>query len=431
MSSPSSADANTSPQGFPASLAIHLDLIGGIAGDMFVAALVDALPALEAPVLRELAAMQPPHAPGAAFTDVSTGGLRARRFGAPGRAPAPPASLRSRIGAVGVHGTSYPVLRAELQSAPLSDGTRRHALALLALLANAEASVHGTALDQVHFHELADWDSRMDVVAAGCIAALLEGAHWSASSLPLGGGAVQTDHGTLPVPAPATTALLVGFAWHDDGVTGERVTPTGAAILRHLVDPARCGGARPAGRLLASGGGAGTRVLPGRPNLLRALVMERASAASGAALDDAITTIEFDIDDMTGEEIGLAAERLRAAAGALDVSIGTRLGKKGRPVADFRVLARCEAAQDIARACFRETTTLGLRVRDERRQVLVRDDVAATIGGTPLRVKVATRPDGVTTAKAEHDDVASAGDLQVRRATRAAAVEDALKGRKA
>ncbi len=417
----------------PASLAIHLDLIGGIAGDMFIAALVDALPALEAPILRELACVQPRGASAATFTLASTAGLRARRFEAASYVSAAPATaLRLRGATAAAPGTAYPVLRRELESAALTDGTRRHALALLQLLGDAEAAVHGTSLDDVHFHELADWDSRMDLVAAGCIAAQLEGAHWSASPLPLGGGTVQTAHGALPLPPPATSALLVGYAWHDDGVPGERVTPTGAAILRHLVQPQACGGPRSGGRLLAVGSGAGTRVLPERPNLLRALVMAQ-DVDAGAHQDpavrasDAVTILEFDVDDMTGEEIGLATDRLRALPGTLDVSIGNRFGKKGRPVADFRVLTRCDAADAIARACFQETTTLGLRVREERRQVLARQDVSAAVDGGALRVKVATRPGGNLTAKAEHDDVADAQGLRTRRDARAAAVDDVLR----
>jgi uncharacterized protein (DUF111 family) len=145
-------------------------------------------------------------------------------------------------------GTSYLELRRRVDGARLADGTRDHALAILELLATAEAQVHGTTIDQVHFHELGDWDSLMDIVAAGCIAANLAGARWTASRLPLGGGQVRTDHGMLPMPAPATCALLKGYPWHDDAVAGERVTPTGAAIVRHLVSPGDCGGRSAAGR---------------------------------------------------------------------------------------------------------------------------------------------------------------------------------------
>jgi len=414
MSSPSSPES--SPEialPAPASLAIHLDLVGGIAGDMFVAAMVDALPALRAPVLAALDAVRPAGAPPPAFRDSANGGLRALAFGL-AESPAAPGHDD--------HGSGYATIRDELARAPLDASARQHALALLDLLADAEARVHGIARDAVHFHELADWDSRMDVVAAGAIAAALDGAQWSASAPPRGGGTIRTAHGVLPVPGPATACLLEGYPWRDDGIAGERVTPTGAAILRHLVSPDACDTGHAGGRLLAQGFGAGTRTLPGVPNVLRVLVFERREAIA----DEHVALVEFDVDDMTGEELALAADRLRAVDGAIDVSVGTRTGKKGRIVADFRVLARVAAADAVADACFAETSTLGLRLREERRRVLPRREVGVHAEGMQLHVKVTHRPDGTTTAKTAHDDVAAARGLATRRRLRVAGEAQAL-----
>jgi hypothetical protein len=435
MSSPSSADRADIPE--PASLAIHLDLLGGLAGDMFVAAMVDALPALGPRVIAELEDVRPAGAAAAQYSEATTGGLRARRFGIAAAAPSglrlDPRDRGNRafsplLAIPHAAGTSYATLRRTLEDAPLSAPTREHAMALLALLANAEARVHGTSVDAVHFHELADWDSLMDVVAAGCIAANLAGARWTASAPPLGGGHVRTAHGLLPVPAPATSALLTGYPWHDDGIAGERVTPTGAAILRYLVPAENCGTQRGSGRLLSVGCGAGTRALPGLPNMVRALVFEQAMDSMAGAGDksDILTIIEFDVDDMTGEEIAIAGEHLRATAHVVDVSVGTRLGKKGRPLADFRVLLQPHAAEAVARACFSETSTLGLRLREERRRVLHRVEVTTMSEGAAMRVKLAQRPGNVRTAKAAHDDVVAVPGLQERRRARTVAVQRTL-----
>jgi len=458
MSFPSSADVPLPALPAPDSLAIHFDIVGGMSGDMFVAAMVDALPALMPIVLAEVEKVRGAGERAADFTEGSSGGLRARRFGlvpeshavqnSPGTAGntqsnehkhergrghdnkqehAGERQLAHQHGDPSGHehgGTPYATLRGRIETAPLTAATRRHALALLALLGDAEARVHGIPVDEVHFHELADWDSLLDVVAAGCIAGVLDGARWTATSLPLGGGTVRSAHGILPVPTPATTLLLAGYPWHDDGIGGERVTPTGGAILRHLVPAQRCNARRDAGRLLQTGSGAGTRTLPGVANILRVVVVE--TVRTEAAGIDAVAVLEFDVDDMTGEEIATAADRLRTETSVLDVSVGTRHGKKGRPLAEFRLLVRPEATDAIAEACFTETSTLGLRWREERRRVLHRTEQAATVDGVPVAVKVARRPGGKHTAKAAHDDLVTTRGLSARRERRTAAVKSVL-----
>jgi uncharacterized protein (TIGR00299 family) protein len=383
---------------------IHLDAVGGIAGDMFVAALLDAFPDLRPRVLADAAAVLP-HGCEPRLAETSNGALRGLKFGLAGE---PHHHHDHHQGHDHHHdhdhGTgSFLDMVARIRGAVLSDGTADRAIAILTLIAEVEAAIHQVPVEAVHFHEIADWDSLLDVVAAGSIAAALAGARWTVSPLPRGGGLVKTQHGMLPVPAPATAALLTGFAWRDDGVGGERVTPTGAAILRHLVGPDGSGPAL-AGRLVRTGTGAGTRTLPGIPNVLRALAFEAAATA-----DDRVTVISFEIDDMTGEEIAVAADRLRTVDGVLDLTVGQVQGKKGRPMQTFRLLVRPDQAEAAAERCFLETSTIGLRLAEERRIILPRR--LSTVGAVGIKT---VERGGNASVKAESDDLA--GDsLDARR----------------
>ena len=374
-------------------VSIHLDAVGGVAGDMFVAAMLDALPDLRSRVLADAAAVLPRGIGEPRLEEASSGGIRAFRFGL------------AAEGSVGSSKeTTFAALVARIGAAKLTEGTAVQAMAVLRILAEAEAKIHRVAIDHVHFHEIADWDSLLDVVAAGSIASALGGARWSVSSLPRGGGIVRTGHGALPAPAPATAMILEGFEWHDDGIPGERVTPTGAAILQHLVGERLRG---PSGRLRSSGSGAGTRDLPTMPNILRALVFEDANAPAG----DRVTSISFEVDDMTGEEIGVAAERLRDLPGVLDVTIGQRWGKKGRPMQSFRVIARRDATDLVASRCLEETSTIGLRL-DERSRVILRRRATRI---DEVGVKTVFRSGSGATHKAESDEVRGANLAERRR----------------
>lgn len=387
-------------------VAVQLDAVGGIAGDMFVAAMLDARPDLRKRVLADAGSVLPPALGSPSLTEGKSGSLRCLRFGL---AAASPVHAHADHG----HGEDarYEAMISRISAAPLAPGTAQQALAILRLLAEAEAAIHAVPLAEVHFHEIGDWDSLMDVVAAGSIAAALPGAEWAVSALPRGGGRVRTHHGLLPVPAPATAHLLQGFAWHDDGVEGERVTPTGAAILRHLVkSPA----ARATGLLGPTGTGGGTRNLPDLPNILRASLFTPTAPASA----DEIAVISFDIDDMTGEELAHAAAVLRGQDGVLDLVLIPALGKKGRPVHTFRLLVMPQHRDAVAQACLAETSTLGLRWHHERRLILPRS--IARDERTGLRVKTAGRAAGPT-RKVEHDDLEGMPGLSRRRAARLAA----------
>ncbi|MDR3376325.1 MAG: LarC family nickel insertion protein [Ancalomicrobiaceae bacterium] len=411
---------------------IHLDAVGGVAGDMFVAALLDALPSLRPRVFADLAAVLPAACGEPELTVGTSGGIAVNRFGlgaAPigtgphGDAHAPrhshehgEAHAHSSPGTpdAPVRVERFVDMAARISAADVHPGTAEAAIAILSRLAEAESRIHAVPLEAVHFHELADWDSLMDVVAAGSIVAALTGATWSVSDLPLGRGLVRTAHGLLPVPAPATAEMLQRFHWRDDGIGGERVTPTGAAILAHLIDPDMP--LRTGGRLTAIGTGAGTRTLAGLPNILRATVFAAATPTGDTGSDEVIV-IAFDVDDMTGEEIGDAAGRLRAADGVIDVTLGARQGKKGRPVTDFRLLVRPDAFAHVRDRCFVETSTLGFRWRLEQRICLARAAEAVEIDGRTVTLKRATRPGG-DTVKVENDSLAAIDGLRARRRAR-------------
>jgi pyridinium-3,5-bisthiocarboxylic acid mononucleotide nickel chelatase len=390
----------------PDKMDIHLDAVGGIAGDMFVAALLDAFPDIRSRVLKDARAVLPEGYEGR-LRETSSGILRGLGFGLAGDAHLEAPSHHRGAG-------RFLDMAGRIRAANLTNGSAEQAVAILTLIARVEAEIHQVPVEDVHFHEIGDWDSLLDVVAAGSIAAALPDAQWTVSPLPRGGGLVKTQHGLLPVPAPATAALLTGFAWRDDGVGGERVTPTGAAILRHLVGPHGSSPSR-GGKLVASGTGAGTRALPGIPNVLRALVFETSLSETGFVplAHDRVTIVNFEIDDMTGEEIAVAADRLRLVDGVLDLVIGQLQGKKGRLMQSFRLLVRPDQANLVIDHCFLETSTIGLRVAEEQRSVLPRRLSQAEADGVAIGVKTVDRG-GCVSSKAESDDL-TADSLEARR----------------
>jgi len=246
----------------------------------------------------------------------------------------------------------------------------------------------------VSFHELGEWDSIADIVAAAAIIHAVAPSTWSLSPLPLGSGFVTSAHGRLPVPAPATTLLLKGLRVFDDGIGGERVTPTGAAIARHLTS---LGGPVPRERtMLGTGLGFGMRVLPGTSNCVRALVFDAAPEGSRASVES-VTSIEFEIDDQTPEDLVIGLDHIRAHPQVVDVLQTPALGKKGRVAIAVRILCRPAAEDEVAALCFEETTTLGLRLLDVRRRTLVRAASRVEISGRELLRKHAERGAHLTT----------------------------------
>ena len=372
---------------------LHLDPVGGIAGDMFAAAVLDTFPALEEELRTALDASGLGAYAGVTRLDHEDGVQSGSRFVVEPRAAAEThAREAAEIGRI-------------IDGSGLDDGVRARATAIFSLLAEAESRVHGVPADAVRFHEVGGWDSIADVVSAAWLIEALGPIEWSCAPLPLGRGRVDSAHGTLPVPAPATVLLLEGMPVHDDGRPGERVTPTGAAILRHLA-PSFAPLPGPL-RLVRSGSGFGARELEGLSNLLRLLAFEPLAPENAAS--DRVTVCTFEVDDQSPEDLAVALDRLRALDGVLDVVQAPVFAKKGRLGAQVQVLAHPGARARIIDEVFAQTTTLGVRWHEVNRVVLTRDEIQVDGDGGTVRVKRALRPGRGFTVKAEMDDVAALG----------------------
>ena len=320
-------------------------------------------------------------------------------------------------------------IRTLVEGSPLDARVRREAVAIFEGLAVAEGQVHGVAPEEVSFHEVGAVDSIVDIVAAAQIIALVDAEHWTASALPLGSGRVRTAHGILPVPAPATAVLLRGLDTIDDGIPGERVTPTGAAVARHLLLGAGKPASRPR-RLSRSGTGFGTREMAGISNCLRVLAFEPAAEFGTLAASQfshrELGVITFEVDDLSAEDLANGLDHVRAMPGIHDVVQGIVFGKKGRVATQVQVLVAPERLDDAIRLCFAETSTIGLRFGTVQGAALPRGFDTVRVDGHDLRTKHVTRPDGSRTVKAEASDVAAApghaARLQLRREAEALAL---------
>lgn len=395
---------------------LFIEPFGGMAGDMFLAALLDlGDPRFSIADLSELAEALVP------------GEARVRCE------PARRGSIAASLVVVETPESAHPPhrhfshLAARIDDSPLPDGARARARAALWRIAEAEARVHGTTPEAIHFHEIGAVDTLVDVCGAALGLARL-GVERVVASPPLAGsGTVRCAHGEMPVPTPAVVELLRGRPIVLGG-EGERLTPTGAAILAEWVEsfaPLEAFVPR------AVGYGAGARdPREGPPNLVRVQLGDAGTAPTRA---DA-WLLEVNLDDMTGEEVGHAVRELRAA-GALDVWVGAVSMKKDRPGVVVSALARAEGRAALEAALLEHTTTLGLRWRAVERLECARRTITVEVDGSPVRVKVRGRPAypgaspfGERDLSPEHDDlerVARASGATLREVRRRA-IEAAL-----
>ncbi len=296
------------------------------------------------------------------------------------------------------HHRSLSTILAIIARAPLADAVKAQATRAFQLLGEAEAAIHNIPVETVHFHEVGAVDTIVDIVCAAQGCAELGVDRWMASSLNVGSGTVKCDHGTLPVPAPATLALLSDAPVYAAGAPMERVTPTGAALLR-MLDVHY--GALPAMRVKATGYGAGGRDTPGQPNLLRLLVGE---AADEAGREEPIAVMEAVMDDASPQLLAYVSELL-LEAGAWDVYRTPVQMKKGRSGIQMTVLCKPELVPALREVMLRETTTIGLHWRVEQKASLAREFTPVQTRWGPVQMKIARWASGeVANVSAEFED---------------------------
>lgn len=360
---------------------LHLDCSAGAAGDMILAALIDAGAEIE-PIRKQLDRIGLPVQ--ISTTEVTRAGMRGLQLVIDS---GPLTSVGNYQGAVRL-----------VKEAGLDSEVEGPALAVLDRLAEAEARVHAMDKSEVHLHELDATDTIVDVVGVAAAMAGLEIEKVSASAVASGTGTIQTEHGSLPLPAPAVLELLMGAPIYSRPIEAELITPTGAAILAQWVSEF---GEMPPMRITGTGYGAGSRDLQ-VPNLVRAIIGEPADKAVERA--EALL-VEANIDDMNPEFYEYVIDRL-FEAGASDVWLVPAIGKYGRPLSILSVLASPSTEQPVRDIILQETSTLGLRTTPVEKWFLERTWIEVRVEGQTVRAKVAKRGTEILNIAPEYSDCA-------------------------
>lgn len=298
------------------------------------------------------------------------------------------------------HGRGLTEIRGIISAATISESAKKSAIAIFEALGAAEAKIHNTSVESVHFHEVGAVDAIVDIVCAAVGAEALGVDEIVCSSLNVGGGMVKCAHGEFPVPAPATVQLLKDAPVYSSGLQAELVTPTGAAIVKTLASRFA---AFPQMKIEKSGYGAGSRDFPGHPNVVRLTVGEAASTLAAKTASETITVLEANLDDLNPQVFGYVMDRL-LQDGALDAFGMPVQMKKNRPGMVLTVLCRPEDAGKLTQLLFAETTTLGVRRRDEVRQTLARRWESVHTAWGDVRIKIASMNGTVTNYAPEYED---------------------------
>jgi uncharacterized protein (TIGR00299 family) protein len=304
------------------------------------------------------------------------------------------------------HGRSLRAIRTLIQSAVLAEPVKQTAIRAFELLGETEARIHNVAVDEIHFHEVGAVDAIVDIVAASAGIHHLNVGGWHCSPINVGSGTVVCAHGTFPVPAPATADLLRGFPTYSAHVQQELVTPTGAALLR-ILNPNF--GSQPAMRVEQIGYGAGTRNSKGFPNVVRLCLGEATepSRIPGQSTSETVTVLETALDDLSPQVLAHVAEAA-LALGALDVMLTPVIMKKGRPGTLLTVLCKPSDGATLERLILSETSTLGLRIRQDRRLCLDRRHATVSTPYGAIRIKIGSLAGETLNAAPEFEDCRAA-----------------------
>ncbi|MFB3815492.1 MAG: nickel pincer cofactor biosynthesis protein LarC [Terriglobales bacterium] len=322
-----------------------------------------------------------------------------------GAPPSPGAQRRVRVGEHSHHhGRSLKQVRELIAAAPISPNAKRTSTAIFDALGAAEAKIHQVPVDEIHFHEVGSADAIVDIVCAAVGSEALGVDEWVCSPVNVGGGAVECAHGRFPVPAPATLELLStrNTPVYSSGIDKELTTPTGAAILSVLVSRFA---PFPPMKIDRIAYGAGYRDLDRHANVLRLTIgeAEQSSVSPASPVVEAVSVLEANLDDLSPQVIGYLFDRA-LAAGALDVFTTPVQMKKSRPGLLLTILCQPADAGQLARLLFTETTTLGVRMRQETRQCLPRRHVTVNTSWGDIRIKLAILNGVVTNFAPEYED---------------------------
>jgi len=298
------------------------------------------------------------------------------------------------------HGRGLKEIKDMISRAAISPRAKSTAIDIFDALGAAEAKIHNVDIGEIHFHEVGAVDAMVDIVCAAVGAEALGVDEFICSPLNVGGGTVKCAHGTLPVPAPATVELLKGALVYSSDIQAELVTPTGAAIVKVLAGRF---GSFPEMKIEKSGYGAGTRDFPGQANVLRLTVGDALPELAAKTAQETISVLEANVDDLNPQVFGYVMGRL-LEEGALDVFGVPVQMKKGRPGMLLTVLSKPEDAAKLTQIIFAETTTLGVRRREEKRQVLSRKWVSVSTQWGDVRMKIASMNGTVTNYAPEYED---------------------------